>query len=210
MRCMMSKNMIGRELGRDYDRDKNQTYRPHDEATEDIFAAVDLKTKILTEPAESILSVMQEQHNILRESIHVLIDENASGSEKQKQLLQFINLFTAHSEAEENTIYEELRFITGTQMIVYEALEEHAIAKILIEELIAADFQLVWSAEIAAKAKVLAQIVDRHLLEEETNFFKTAKETFSVDELLMLGKEFKRQFENMRAHQKAALSTLVI
>ncbi len=140
----------------------------------------------------NILTLIKQQHEILRESIEVLKSEDAEDAKKQSHLARFIPILKMHSEAEEQTIYPVLREVHDeeTEMVTLEAYTEHALAKSLVEELETSGFQYSWTPEIAAKAKVLAELVEHHAEEEEDEFFDMARENLFEIELQSLGAEF--------------------
>ena len=188
-------------LGRDYDRDKNQTYRPHDEAMDSSGEEGTVKEEITAD----ILSLLLIHHQQLKQSIYVLKDDSVVGTEKQLHLLQFVDLFMAMSQTEENILYDELRFLHEHEVMTFQAYEMNAVARAIIQELEALEFRLNWSTLVAAKAKVLAEIVEQHLNNEEAYYFSVVREVLPKEELVMLGKEYLRLFEEAKAHEKASL-----
>ena len=137
-----------------------------------------------------ILSMIKDQHDVLRESIQVLKDPEAAVHLKQKHLAQFIPYLKMHSEAEEQTIYSTLKEIDDAQTATIEAYTEHSLAKSLVSELETKDYSRVWTNEIEAKAKVLAELVEHHADEEEEQFFEKARQNLAKIELKALGEEF--------------------
>lgn len=148
--------------------------------------------------AKDILSLIKEQHDTLRESIVILTNDGADPVQKQDCLAKFINLLTMHAEAEEQTIYEVLKDIRASELTTLEAIEEHTVAKNLVQELEDADYKSYWNSHIAAKAKVLADIVDHHAKEEEDVFFKEARALLTKEELINLGEEFEIKCKELK------------
>jgi hemerythrin-like domain-containing protein len=147
---------------------------------------------------QNILSLIRSQHEVLRKAIKVLKNENIIGSAKIPHLKKFIGILKMHSEAEEKTVYNVLRDIENDEMIVLEALEEHGLAKELIADLEAMDYENNWDNEVTAKAKVLAEIVEHHAKEEEEEIFAAARQNFTSLELEALGEEFQRICDEFR------------
>lgn len=188
--------------GRDFDRDKNLTYRPQDESGDlehisPFFAPIPRP--------DSVVNIIIRQHQELREYIHVLKMTKSTSAEKQSALLDFVNLWLAHAQAEENTLYEEVTFSSELKPLLDEAFEEHAIAQILIEELEALNFRLNWNTMIQIKAKTLAEVVEHHLKNEEETYLKLILDLLPQEDLQLLGREFARQFEAIAAHNKVSL-----
>lgn len=187
--------------GRDFDRDKNLTYRPQDESGD-----VDYVAPLFTStPADNVVNVIIQQHHEMREFIHNIKTVETSSGEKQRSLLELVALWMAHSQAEENTLYDEVSFSSEIKPHLDEAIEEHAIAQILIEELEALNFRLSWNTLIQAKAKALAEVIEQHLKNDEATYLKLILELLPQEDLQLLGREFKRQFEATAAHNKASL-----
>ena len=139
---------------------------------------------------ENVLDIIKDQHKTLKKSIKVLKNENAPSRDKIESLSQFIDLLKMHSEAEEQTLYSLLVDFDDSEMVIRESEEEHHIAKQLMTELESASFKENWDSHAEAKAKVLAEMVEHHAMEEEIRTFKCAKENFSKQELESMGEQF--------------------
>lgn len=189
-------------LGRDFDRDKNLTYRPQDESGDLPYRSL---VMIDIPRQESIAAIILEQHQILRGFAKILKNPRSTEDEKQQALFDLIGLWVPHAEAEENALYDEVVFSKEVQHQVNEAFEEHAIMQILIEELEDLNFRLIWNEAIEQKAKILAQIVERHMQTEEESYLKLVKDLLPQEDSLLLGREFTRQFEAAASHYKASL-----
>lgn len=147
---------------------------------------------------QDVLSIIKDQHDILRKSIRILKNDGADPNDKQDHLAKFISLLTMHSEAEEQTIYDVLKDIQMSEMTTLEAIEEHTIAKNLVQDLEDADYKSYWNNNIAAKAKVLAEIVELHANEEEKTFFKEARKLLTKEELIFIGEEFEKKCRELK------------
>lgn len=189
-------------LGRDFDRDKNLTYRPQDESGDLPYNSL---VMIDTPIQESIVSIILEQHRELHEFINALKHPRSTDEEKQKALFDLIGLWMPHAQAEENTLYDEIVFSQEEQRELDEAFEEHAITQIIIEELEELNFRLMWNDPIEQKAKALAEIIDRHLKTEEESYLKLIRDLLPQEDLILLGREFTRQYEAVASHYKASL-----
>ncbi len=141
----------------------------------------------------NVLNLIRGQHKILMESIAVLESPYRSKREKQIHLGKFIHLLKMHTEGEEETLYDVMMEVAPDQKIVFQAEQEHDIAKSLVLELENMSFQTKWGPEIEAKAKVLAEVVEHHIDEEENNFFKVCRNTLTSMELEAIGEEFQQK-----------------
>lgn len=188
-------------LGRDFDRDKNLTYRPQDESGDLPYHPL----VMMDAPQESIVSLILEQHRMLFEFAQILRNIKSNDEQKQKALFDLVGLWVPHAQAEENALYDEVIFSKEMQHQLDEAFEEHAIMQILIEELEGLNFRLAWNKNIEQKAKVLAEVIERHIHTEEQSYLKLVQDLLPSENLQLLGREFTRQFEAVASHYKASL-----
>lgn len=187
--------------GRNFDRDKNLTYRPQDESGDAPYhpLLIDIPRQ------DSIVAIIVDQHRQLRELTAVLKYPHWHKEEKQAALLEFVYLWTAHAQAEENALYDEVMFSAQMQKQIAAVLAEHALAQTLIDELEVLNFRLTWSLDIEQKAKALAEVVEGHMSSEEESYLRLVQDLLPLEEKLLLGREFTRQFEAIAAHNKASL-----
>ena len=152
---------------------------------------------------KSILQLIKDDHKLLRESIVVLTSEETVLSEKKRQLERFIFNIKVHAKAEETSLYNSLIELQDIRPDILEGFEEHNMADHLMMELDAKNFQSDWSDEIDAKAKVLAEIIEHHVKDEETELFPKIKSYLTKTELENLGviylqtrKDLRRELES--------------
>lgn len=190
--------MNRKQLGRDFDRDKNLSYRPQDESSDDIYDPYFASAFFSIENfvAHPIDYLIAKQHQWLIFLIANLKKSNISEFRKQQYLLQLVGLWTIHSVAEENALYEE------TQLP--EVLQNHKNIDIIIEDLESSDFRQSWSFSIGLKANALAELIENHVHQGEL-FLNKLRSSQSNDNLLRLGAEFLRQFEAAAHHYQASL-----
>ncbi len=144
----------------------------------------------------NVLQIIKKHHSLLTHSIKVIQNKGAVAADKQNQVGLFIRLFQSHSIAEEATLYSVLKDIEESQLPTFEGQEEHAVCKILIDELEKLNFRSQWSHEIEAKAIVLSEIVAHHISDEENDIFIHAQQLLTSEELLIIGEEYQRHFNS--------------
>lgn len=83
--------------------------------------------------------------------------------------------------------------------MVLEGFEEHALADLLTAQLERASFERNWSDEVAAKAKVLAELVEHHLKQEEEITLPKMAEVYAVGELREMGRIYSATYEELQA-----------
>ncbi len=145
-----------------------------------------------------LLELIVRHHHYLQDCIAVLGDAGSSKEEKQKYLYQFLHILHMHSKAEEETLY--LSFIeSDVRLARLEATvgqDEHNIIYQLASEIKDMDFQLAWSEEVEAKARVLATIVETHLQEEENEMLPLIQECMDELEQVELANDYLNKCED--------------
>ncbi len=112
---------------------------------------------------------------------------------------------TAHHEAEEIVLVPVLKEKKATKEMGIEIMEEHNILSRLLDELEALD---VTDEKWIVKFKVLKEIMEKHLDEEENEISKEAHKEFDQKRLDELGDKFtqedKKQEEMLKKEKKNA------
>lgn len=142
-----------------------------------------------------ILTTIVDHHDVLRECIVVLKDDEATDAQKRKSLSTFIPMLRMHAHSEQETLYEYIREIEDLKQYALEGVEEHDIAESLAIQLESMDFMNNWDEEIVSKAKVLAELVEHHIDEEEKEFFSDIRRYTIPVELQILKDEYLAQCE---------------
>lgn len=140
------------------------TARPQDKIPKPIPTETDVQDAItlLTEDHEHVKSLF-EQYEELGDRAHV---------SKQKLALQICTELTKHATAEEEIFYPAVRAATKDDDMLDEAVVEHASAKDLIAQIIAMEPT---DDLYDAKVKVLSELIDHHVKEEESEMFPKAR-----------------------------------
>ena len=157
---------------------------------------------------EDIIKLILADHEPLKRLIGALKDLNSPIRTRRRIFEQFAPLLLVHAKAEQESLYtflkdenKELR-IDGIEGDV-----EHALAEYMLEEVKMAEDAEVWSA----RCKVLAELVEHHIEEEEAEILPHFKKECDVEERVMIGKEYlelKDQFrrsENLTIEEEEAI-----
>lgn len=148
-----------------------------------------------------ITSLILRDHEPLKKLILILKDSELDISKKHPAYREFKNTLTAHAKAEEESLYIHMKEEDeGKELRVegYEGDTEHAIADDLINEIDeVTDNDDKWMA----KVKVLAELVDHHIKEEEKEFFKKIRKEFGAEERIKIGKEYSRLLNQFSADE---------
>ena len=103
---------------------------------------------------------------------------------------------TVHSRLEEEIFYPAFKESAKTgkdEELFYESNEEHALVDHLLETMAEGDFE---SDEFAGKARVLRELVQEHIKEEESDMFPKAKR-YLGDEVEELGERMTERREEL-------------
>ncbi|MBV8516147.1 MAG: hemerythrin domain-containing protein [Acidobacteria bacterium] len=134
------------------------------------------------------ITMLKADHTTLKRILREL-DATTERATKQRQSLaaEFEREIKMHAQIEEEVFYPAFKAATrGTEAedMFYEAAEEHHIVDMVVPALKAANPK---SHEFGAKAKVLKELVEHHVKEEETEMFAHARKVFSDEQLRELG-----------------------
>lgn len=98
---------------------------------------------------------------------------------------------TAHAKAEQEVFYEPLRIMSRSEEgdeLAWEGEEEHHVVFLLLNELSRLP---IGSDQWAAKIKVLSEIVDHHVKEEEGEIFSEARKVFNEDDARLMARNLE-------------------
>ena len=132
---------------------------------------------------------LKEDHRKVEKIFEEILDTTERAEKTRKQL--FAELKTAldmHTKLEETALYPALEAIEKTHDLTLEAVEEHNVAKTLLEELESGDET---TEEWTAKMTVLKENIEHHVKEEEGELFPDAEKAMSEDELSALAESME-------------------
>lgn len=138
----------------------------------------------------SIIVLIKDHHQILKDALPVLKDERISQVRKRRTLIQFLEALKMHAASEEETLYTRVLDIPEISKDGLAGMEEHRIASELAQELESEVRGKRWSEEFEAKMKVLLKIVESHIKEEEKVLLPIVREKLSRTELEELGRQY--------------------
>lgn len=151
---------------------KNQT------SAKDKSAVIDRQT--------DIVEVILEDHKPLKELIKVMKDSDSEIALRKAAFQEFAPLLIAHAKPEEETLYV---YMKGNKELREEGFEgdvEHQLADQLLEECKrTTDDDL-----LGARIKVLAELVEHHIEEEEEELLPDFKKNSDEAERIQLGNRF--------------------
>lgn len=145
-----------------------------------------------------ITKALKADHKELKKLIRA-VNKSEDGGERKRLFTEFAELLTKHSKAEEKVVYDAL-IATGEEEEEesgHEGYTEHMLADTLLAKLKAGADPM--SPEWSAEAKVMMEILEHHIEEEEDEVFSQVKEDFDSAERDDMGEAFESQKEQVKA-----------
>ncbi len=141
-------------------------------------------------------SLLKKQHQEVK-GLFRKIDRTEDAGARQDLMNQVIEKLTAHSTIEEEIFYPAVRGLETQKAedVILEALEEHHVVKLVLEELPTVDPE---DDNFAAKMTVLSEMVEHHADEEEDDMFPLAAK-LGDGELEALGARMTMRMEELGA-----------
>jgi hemerythrin superfamily protein len=135
---------------------------------------------------EDIVKLILDDHKELKKLIKVMKDDEEEMDEKREAFDQFATLLLAHAKPEEEVLYSHLKNIDDLRWEGFEGEVEHQLADQLVEETKRTDDE----DELCARIKVLAELVEHHIEEEEDEMLPDFKKYSDKEERRVLGLDF--------------------
>lgn len=136
-----------------------------------------------------IIEVIEEDHNLLKKLIKVMKDSDIAAEDRFGAYEEFAILLIAHFKPEEETLYTEMKKNENLREEAFEGVVEHMLADQLVEEI-----KKTTDKDLkAARIKVLAEIVEHHIEDEEERFLPSFKKESDFEIRKKLGNEFLKQ-----------------
>jgi hemerythrin superfamily protein len=136
-----------------------------------------------------ILTKLKKEHR----EVQLLLTElvNSESAAERKSLLKQIKLaLVPHSRAEEKVVYDSVRALKDkdARQDGEEGYLEHGLADRMLLTLSKSS---AGSVEFAAAAKVLRELINHHIREEESSIWSDVKDNFSDEEREQMNRDFE-------------------
>ncbi len=145
---------------------------------------------------EDIVDLILDDHKPLKKLIKVMKDEDTEIDEKQTAFEEFAPLLIAHAKPEESVLYTFIKKDSDMRLLGLEGEVEHGIADQLVQEIKATRDD----EECAARIKVLAELVEHHIKEEEDDLLPDFKKKSNSEDRKSLGSRYaqaKARFKDL-------------
>lgn len=136
-----------------------------------------------------ILDTLKQEHEEVADMLKKLVDSE-SGVERKSLVAKIKAALLPHVEAEQTVLYDAL-IAVGDKKIQQDGKEgyiEHQLAAETLAKL--EKIPNATSVEFGATAKVLKELIEHHVQEEERNVWADAKEKFSDDERVAMNHKY--------------------
>ena len=133
-----------------------------------------------------IINLILEDHKPLKELIKVMKDSDKSTEERFAAFEEFAPTLIAHAKPEEEVLYVFMKKNEELREEGFEGDVEHQLADQLVEEIKRTQDEDLKGARI----KVLAELVEHHIEEEEEELLPDFKENSESAERAQLGNRF--------------------
>lgn len=134
-------------------------------------------------------------HDAQRQLLKDLTSTDPDDAERREELLQTLRAgLDAHMIIEEEIFYPAFREAaekSKDRVMIFEAVEEHrAAGDLVMPDLLSTDRG---SEKFSGRAKVLKELVQHHIDEEEKDLFPRARELLDADQLDELGRKMEER-----------------
>jgi hemerythrin superfamily protein len=146
-----------------------------------------------------ILTKLKKEHREVQLLLDRLVDSDTTA--ERKSLLKQIKLaLVPHSKAEEKVVYDAVRALKDrdARQDGEEGYLEHGLADRMLATLGRATAA---SVEFAAAAKVLRELINHHIGEEESNIWSDVKDNFSDEEREQMNRDFEAAKKKVKIPQ---------
>jgi hemerythrin-like domain-containing protein len=141
------------------------------------------------------IELLTQQHSEVDE-LFEKFEKASEGKDSQVLMELFARIadnLAAHATIEEKLFYPSV-YVGPTAEKLQEAVEEHLSAKRVIADILGMDAT---DEQFKAKMKVLQELVEHHVEEEEKDLFKTVKKLMTKEELAVIGEQMEVMFSEL-------------
>lgn len=160
--------------------------------------------------SQDIVQLILADHKPLKKLIAIMKDLDKSSSQRLVAFEEFAPLLLTHVKPEEETLYIYMKDVDDLREDGFEGDVEHMFADQMVEEIKRTDEgEDLWSARV----KVLAELVEHHIEEEEEELLPNFKKYSEIEDRLQLGREFlqlKAKYQAMGSDDAPSESDLVL
>jgi hemerythrin-like domain-containing protein len=137
------------------------------------------------------IALLEKDHKKMKSLLEDLEETTRRASKKREELFATIRVeLQAHETIEEEIFYPALKQHPKAKDIVLEGYVEHHVADLIVNELASTPTT---DEDWGARAKVLKEVIEHHIEEEEGEMFKMARKLLDREELADLGEKMEQR-----------------
>lgn len=144
------------------------------------------KIKMTKQDSTDIIDLILRDHTPIKDLIEILKDPDSDKDQKQGAYEEFSELLIAHAKAEEQSLYVQMKEFEDLRMESFEGDAEHTIADRLVQEISNISDENQWNA----KVKVLAELVEHHIREEEDEMLHDVRKQMNLSLRQSIGSRY--------------------
>jgi hemerythrin-like domain-containing protein len=152
------------------------------------------------ESAMNAIELLKEDHVKVKQLLEQVSGTTERAAKTRTELLKKIATeLEVHTALEEEIFYPALREAGGKEELkmFHEAKEEHrAVTALVLPDLLDTEPA---SVEFSGRIKVLKELLEHHIEEEESEMFPDASDLLGEEELMNLGQKMKDRKKDLRA-----------
>ena len=155
------------------------------------------------------IELLKQDHETVRRLFAELRSTPKQSADRRAQLLeQLAREIQVHSALEEEIFYPAFKQVVGEgdkEALYFEALEEHrAVGDLVLPDLLATD---PGTDRFSGRAKVLKEMIEHHVREEESEMFPAAEQMLGAERLQQLGQSMSARKAELMDTALEALAT---
>ena len=151
------------------------------------------------------IELLMQDHKLVKKLLEELSTTTDRAVKKRAELLQRIeHELQIHTALEEDILYPAIKQAGGKEeaKMYYEAKEEHrTVDSLVLPDLLHTETGTV---AFAGRVKVMKELLEHHIEEEESELFPTAKKLLGKDVLEQLGQAMQAQKKMLKGTAHAA------
>jgi hemerythrin superfamily protein len=144
-----------------------------------------------------VLDKLKQEHEEVQELLGKLVDSER-GAERMRLLKQIKAALVPHTRAEEKVVYDAIIALKEKDAKIdgNEGYFEHGHADMALKKL--STIKPATSPAFTAAAKVLKELVEHHVKEEERNVWRDVRKHFSAEERIEMNRAFEAAKKRVR------------
>ncbi|WP_422422194.1 hemerythrin domain-containing protein [Pseudomonas sp. GZD-222] len=151
------------------------------------------------------IDMLVQDHKLVKKLLEELSSTTERAVKRRAELLHRIEQeLQIHTALEEDILYPAIKQAGGKEeaKMYYEAKEEHrTVDSLVLPDLLHTETGTI---EFAGRVKVMKELLEHHIEEEEGELFPTAKKLLGKDILEDLGKTMEAHKKALKGEQRAA------